>query len=72
MKGCPSGTCKQNKCEWWVNSSRSMNCVLRVKHEHNQSEIAKAMGISKQRVCVLERKALKKMEKGFLAAGIRG
>jgi len=55
-------TCDVEMCRYFIQHTELGNCVLRNEREWTMEDIGKVMGISRQRVEQIERKALGKMQ----------
>ena len=57
-------TCKKNECRYWINCKNSQNCTLisAKKGSKTLEEIGKIFGITRMRVCQIEKKILSKMK----------
>jgi hypothetical protein len=57
---------------YWHRHAETRNCVLRVEHGYSLSEIGVSMGISKQAVRKIEKRAMAKLSTVFAELGYPG
>jgi predicted ArsR family transcriptional regulator len=57
-------TCSKDTCRYWIENKKSSNCVLIASKDGPMTlqEIGDIFGITRMRVCQIEKKILKKLE----------
>ena len=66
-KSTPSG-CKNNSCRYWIDSENCKNCVIigAEKGPMTLQSIGDIFGITRMRVCQIEKKILSKIKPSIL------
>lgn len=56
-------TCENSTCRMWIKENASLNCcLLKAREPHTLQEIGDLFGVTRMRVCQLEKSILKKVE----------
>jgi DNA-directed RNA polymerase specialized sigma subunit len=56
-------TCEKASCRMWLDDKKSLNCcILKAKEPHTLQEIGDMFGVTRMRICQLEKSILKKVE----------
>ena len=56
-------TCERSTCRMWINEGSSLNCCLiKAKEPHTLQEIGNLFGVTRMRICQLEKTILRKVE----------
>ena len=56
-------TCERSTCRMWINDGKNLNCCLvKAKEPHTLQEIGDLFGVTRMRICQLEKSILKKVE----------
>jgi len=55
--------CKKDECRFWINNPKSMNCTIIASRQgpHTLQEIGNIFGVTRMRICQLEKRILKKL-----------
>ena len=58
-----STPCKKNECRYWINSPGNYNCTILASRDGPMTlqQIGEIFGITRMRVCQIEKKILKKI-----------
>lgn len=61
-------TCEKRSCRLWMESDQDLNCcvVASAKGEHTLQEIGDIFGVTRMRICQIEKIILSKLEKDCL------
>ena len=56
--------CKREECRYWMNNEKSKNCTLIASKDGPMTlqQIGDIFGVTRMRICQLEKKILKKIE----------
>jgi hypothetical protein len=56
-------TCEKKSCRQWIDDGCSLNCtILKAKEPHTLQEIGDMFGVTRMRICQLEKSILAKVE----------
>ena len=56
-------TCERSTCRMWINDGGNLNCCLvKAKEPHTLQEIGDLFGVTRMRICQLEKSILRKVE----------
>jgi DNA-directed RNA polymerase specialized sigma subunit len=56
-------TCEKDKCRMWIEDKKSLNCcIIKAKEPHTLQDIGDLIGVTRMRVCQLEKSILQKVE----------
>jgi hypothetical protein len=57
--------CTQNKCRYWIKSSKNGNCVIAAACEGPQTlqDIGEMFSVTRMRICQIEKSVIKKIRK---------
>jgi len=56
-------SCEKSSCRMWVNEGSSLNCCLiKAREPHTLQEIGDLFGVTRMRICQLEKSILRKVE----------
>ena len=63
--------CKKEECRYWINHNKSMNCTLIAAKKGSMTlqEIGDIFGVTRMRICQLEKRIIKKIE-SFLDSSV--
>ncbi len=61
---CYKVNCKKQDCRQWIDNSKSMNCTIIAAKEGplTLQEIGDIFGVTRMRICQIEKKIIKKVE----------
>ena len=61
---CYSVGCKQQECRQWIDYKKSMNCTIIAAKEGPMTlqQIGDIFGVTRMRICQIEKKIIKKIE----------
>jgi hypothetical protein len=56
-------TCEKSNCRMWIDDKSCLNCcILKAREPHTLQEIGDLFGVTRMRICQLEKAILKKVE----------
>ena len=59
--------CNKKSCKNWIQSNENLNCIILAAKNGNQtlSDIGKMFGLTRMRICQIEKSICKKIKVGF-------
>jgi len=55
--------CNKSSCRMWMNSEKDLNCcLLAAQEEHTLQEIGDIFGVTRMRICQLEKMIIRKID----------
>ena len=61
--------CNKKECKNWIKSQENLNCIILASRNGNQtlSDIGKMFGLTRMRICQIEKSICKKIKSSFEA-----
>ncbi len=63
-QACYNVSCKKQECRQWIDHNKSMNCTIIAAKEGPMTlqQIGDIFGVTRMRICQIEKKIIKKIE----------